>query len=63
MYQSRLIGMHIHGMLGVRDHMAPFEGDLDLNKVLPFMNGSILKVIEARYATKEQIKAAWERLR
>jgi sugar phosphate isomerase/epimerase len=62
-YQARLIGMHIHGIQGRRDHMAPFDGDMDLNKVKPFLNPKIIKVIESKPgASFELIKAAVKRL-
>jgi len=58
-YQDRLIGVHIHGMLGRRDHLAPFEGDFDLNPWLPFFGDPVIRVIESKpVASAEMIKAA-----
>jgi sugar phosphate isomerase/epimerase len=61
-YASRMVGMHIHGMKIARDHLAPFDGDLDFDKIKPFLAPSIIKVVEARYATAEQLKVAYSRL-
>ena len=58
-FQDRLIGVHIHGMLGRRDHLAPFEGDFDLDPLLAFFRDPVIRVIESKpVATSEAIKAA-----
>lgn len=57
-YGKKMIGMHIHGMEGLRDHKAPFTGDLDLEKVRPYLRENLIKVIEARYATFDELKTA-----
>ena len=53
-----MIGMHIHGIKRERDHLAPFDGDMDFNKILPFLNNNIPCIIESKYATAQQIKFA-----
>jgi hypothetical protein len=61
-YKDRMIGMHIHGVKGLRDHQAPFDGDFDLTTVMPFFNGDLINVIESHaIATKEQIQEAIQR--
>ena len=57
-YGKHMIGMHIHGMEGLRDHKAPFTGDLDFEKVRPYLHAKLIKVIEARYATFDELKIA-----
>jgi sugar phosphate isomerase/epimerase len=61
-YGSRMVGMHIHGIKSTRDHLAPFDGDLDFAKISSYFAQPIIKVVEARYATAEQIKSAYSRL-
>ncbi len=62
-YQNRLIGMHIHGVKGIKDHQAPFTGDFDLTPFLPYMK-NIIKVIESHSsATAGELKAAIQRLK
>lgn len=62
-YQDQLLGFHIHGARGLRDHLAPFDGDLDLERIVPFMNAHHIKVIESHSgATPQQIKDAVKRL-
>jgi hypothetical protein len=62
-YQDRLIGVHLHGILGKRDHMAPFDGDMDLNKWMPYFGKDIIKVVEAKFATEEQLRNAVAKLK
>lgn len=63
-YAKRLIGMHIHGVNGLKDHQAPFTGDFDLTPILPHLkNNDLIKVIESHSsATIEQIKEAVRKL-
>ncbi len=61
-YKDKMIGVHLHGMRLLRDHLAPFDGDMDLTKVLPYFPGDMIKVIEARHATFEQVKSGIEKL-
>ena len=61
-FADQMVGMHLHGVELLRDHKAPFVGDFDLKKVFPFLNGSLIKVTEARYATFEELKVAVEKL-
>ena len=56
-YKDHLRGVHLHGVRVLRDHLAPFDGDMDLEKYLPyFKKKDCLRVIEARYADLDQIK-------
>ena len=63
-YGGRLIGVHIHGVQGLKDHQSPFTGDFDLNPILPYLrNNDLIKVIESHSsATLEQIKEAVRKL-
>ena len=63
-YGGRLLGMHIHGVKGLQDHLAPFKGDFDLKTVMPYLKDGLIKVIESHGgATAEEIKEAVRRLR
>lgn len=46
-YEKYLIGMHIHGIQGIKDHFAPFEGDFDLNSIKDFIKKAPYQVIES----------------
>ena len=58
-YRDQLIGFHLHGVQGLRDHLAPFTGDFDLTKVFPYIKDHHIKVIESSSsATLDQIRSA-----
>ncbi len=62
-YAHRLIGMHIHGVQGLKDHQAPFAGDFDLNPILPYLKKEVIRVIESHSsASAEAIQEAVKRL-
>ncbi len=63
-YGGRLIGMHIHGVCGLRDHQAPFTGDFDLTPILPYLkNNHLIKVIESHSSAGiQEIKEAVRKL-
>lgn len=63
-YKDRLIGVHLHGIKGKRDHLAPFEGDMDLNKFLTYFGPNVLKVVESKpFASSDLIKEAVAKLK
>ncbi len=63
-YKDQLIGVHLHGIKGRRDHLAPFEGDMDLNKFLPYFRSNILKVVESKpFASIDYMKEAVTKLK
>jgi len=62
-YKDQLIGVHLHGMRDARDHLAPFDGDMDLHKYLKYFHKDVHKVIESRFADEKQMKKAIEQLK
>jgi len=61
-YGEKMIGVHLHGMKVWRDHLAPYDGDMDIEKYLPYFKGDMIKVIEARYADAAQVQNGVEKL-
>ena len=63
-YKKYLIGVHLHGIRGRRDHLAPFEGDMQLSKFLPYFGWNILKVVESKpFASADLIEEAVAKLK
>jgi|CXWL01.1.fsa_nt_gi sugar phosphate isomerase/epimerase len=62
-YSRDLIGVHLHGVMGLRDHNAPFCGDFNLEVVLPYFKKETVKVIESRFGSFDQLKVAVDKLK
>jgi len=63
-YKDKLIGVHIHGIKGRRDHLAPFDGDMDLDQLLPYFSSDIVTVVESKpFADMNQMQAAVGKLK
>lgn len=62
-YKDRLIGVHLHGIAGRKDHQAPFEGDMKLETYLPYFK-NVIRVVECKpYVTLENLKASCAKLK
>ncbi len=62
-FSDRLIGLHLHGIKGIDDHLAPFSGDFDFSKILPYLRKDLINVIEAHPpSTPQQLKEALQKL-
>ncbi len=58
-YGSSLIGIHLHDVVGLQDHLAPFTGTLDYRMIHPYLTPELITVIEAHPpASVAQIKKA-----
>ncbi|MBF0479557.1 MAG: sugar phosphate isomerase/epimerase [Candidatus Omnitrophica bacterium] len=62
-YGKYLIGVHLHGMTGKRDHQVPFSGDLDLSPLIKFFDKHVIKVIETTASSAEDMKSAVQRFK
>ncbi|MBU1062131.1 MAG: sugar phosphate isomerase/epimerase [Candidatus Omnitrophica bacterium] len=63
-FKDYMFGIHIHGIKGIDDHLAPFTGDFDFSKVKPYLRDNLIKVIEAHLpATPEELIKAKELLK
>jgi len=63
-YGGRLIGMHVHDVIGASDHRAPLQGRFDFARVKDYLRRDILKVFEIHPpATDEEVRRGIEHIR
>lgn len=48
-YKDQLAGMHLHDVRGTSDHRPPSEGDVDFNRLTPFVTSQTIKVMEIHH--------------
>ena len=45
-YSEMMLGFHFHDVIGVDDHLAPGQGDVDFETIKPFLKPSHIKILE-----------------
>jgi sugar phosphate isomerase/epimerase len=45
-YSSRMFGCHLHDVIGLNDHLAPGLGEIDFNKIAPFLPENTFRTME-----------------
>jgi sugar phosphate isomerase/epimerase len=45
-YGNKLVGIHIHDIRGLDDHLSPGQGEMDFQEIQPFLGPSIIKIFE-----------------
>ena len=56
-YKDRLLGIHLHDIKGIEDHLAPLQGEMNFSILKPYIKKNTLLVLEPHQpATAEEIK-------
>ena len=45
-YSEMMIGIHLHDVIGVDDHFAPGQGEMNFEAIKPFLKSSHIKILE-----------------
>jgi len=53
-YKDRVVGIHIHDCIGIRDHLPPGDGDIDFLAIKGFLPKDTLCVLEMRPQVAEE---------
>ncbi len=53
-FSNAMIGVHIHDVKGIEDHLAPGEGELDLSNMLRDIKKEVIKVLEVHKKAKKE---------
>jgi sugar phosphate isomerase/epimerase len=58
-FSPRMAGIHLHDVKGIKDHLAPGDGDFNFAQLTPYLKNNPLMVLEAHSpATAQQITLA-----
>lgn len=57
-YSDRMIGVHLHDVIGLADHLAPGQGEIEYGELGPFLEPAPIKILEVhpKVARKELLK-------
>ena len=47
-FGSRIIGVHIHDVNGITDHLSPGLGQVNFSKIVPYLPENCIKTLEIR---------------
>jgi sugar phosphate isomerase/epimerase len=57
-FGARIIGTHLHDVLGIQDHLLPGQGDVDFDRIAAYLPKNAIRTLEFQgFNTHEQVKA------
>jgi sugar phosphate isomerase/epimerase len=55
-YSDSMIGIHLHDVHGLDDHLSPCQGELDYEEIIPFLKPDLIEIMEVHHkAGKEEL--------
>jgi sugar phosphate isomerase/epimerase len=56
-YSEHMIGIHLHDVMGLKDHLAPGQGEMDFEEIKPHLSPSVPKILElnARWVNRKDL--------
>lgn len=45
-YGERMVGVHLHDLIGIEDHFAPGQGKMHYEEIVPFFRPDVMKILE-----------------
>lgn len=62
-YGARMLGVHLHDIVGLRDHGIPGQGEMEFGAIAPHIPSEALHVFEFDYPySPEEVVAGWRHL-
>lgn len=53
-FRNDMVGVHIHDIKGIEDHLAPGEGDLNFQQIMQEINNDVIKILEIHNKAKKE---------
>ncbi len=53
-FSDKMIGIHIHDVRGIEDHLAPGEGEVRFDEIMKFVRKEVIKIFEIHKKAKEE---------
>jgi len=53
-YSYHMIGIHLHDIKGLDDHYSPGQGEMDFEKIKPFVKNDVIKIMEIHSKVERQ---------
>ena len=53
-YSEKMVGIHLHDVKGLDDHLSPGQGEIDFAEILPFIKPHLIKILEIHSIVKRE---------
>jgi sugar phosphate isomerase/epimerase len=53
-FSHRLVGIHLHDAIGLEDHLAPGKGEIEFDRLKPYIKSDTVLVMELKPGTPDR---------